>query len=137
MILSFRVFKEKIENGEKCQTIRPYNEKRYRMFCNAKKYQLYWHNPRNGGKIIKEAEPDGQPIRIFFMEPNYGSDYVTVHGSTQIDDERLNKLYPCDKDLARADGFNTYHEMLTWFSNAHGKEMLRPNEFMIIRWRKD
>ena len=134
MILSFSVFKEKIENGEKRQTIRPYNEKRYRMFCNSKKYQLYWHNPRNGGKLIKEVIPDSTPIRIFFMEPTGRFDYVTVHGSNHDDDDRLNVLYPTDKNLAVADGFGSYSEMLTFFSNEYGKNMLRPNQFMIIRW---
>ena len=76
MILTFKVFLDKIKSGEKCHTIRPYNEKRYRMLCNAKKYQLYWHNPRNGGKLIKATEPDGAPIRIFFMEPNYGNESI-------------------------------------------------------------
>lgn len=135
MILTFKVFLDKIKSGEKCQTIRPYNEKRYRMLCNAKKYQLYWHNPRNGGKLIKATEPDGAPIRIFFMEPNYGNDYVTVHGSTLTDKGRLDALYPCDRDLAVADGFGSFAEMCEWFSNEYGKEMLRPNEFMIIRWK--
>ena len=134
MILSFSAFKEKIENGEKCQTIRPCNEKRYRMFCNSKIYQLYWHNPRNGGKLIKEAIPAGKPIRIFFMEPHNGSDYVTVHGSTRNDDDRLNELYPTDKNLAVSDGFDSYSELLTFFSNKYGEKMLRPNQFMVIRW---
>ena len=135
MILTFKVFLDKIKSGEKCQTIRPYNEKRYRMLCNAKKYQLYWHNPRNGGKLIRATEPDGAPIRIFFMEPNYGNDYVTVHGSTLTDRDRLDALYPCDRDLAVADGFGSFAEMCEWFSNEYGEEMMRPNEFMIIRWK--
>lgn len=135
MILTFKVFKEKIENGEKCQSIRQCNVKRYRMFKNAKKYQLYWHNPRNGGKLINEVDPEEKPIRFFFREPVAGSDYITVHGSTSFDDERLNKLYPTDKDFARADGFDTYAEMIAWFLKEYGKDMMRPTEFMIIRWK--
>jgi len=134
MILSFSVFRELIENGKKCQTIRPYTEKRYRMFCNAKKYQLYWHNPRNGGKLIREAEPDGEPIRIFFMEPHNHSDYITVLGSTHDDNEQLNALYPTDKDLANDDGFASYKELVAWFKATYGERMMRPNEFMVIRW---
>lgn len=84
---------------------------------------------------MKEVEPNEKPIRIFFLEPTDKSDYVTVNGSSQYDNEQLNLLYSTDRDLAVADGFKTYCEMLTWFSNTYGKEMLRPNEFMIIRWK--
>ena len=56
MIISFSVFKEKILDGTKTQTIRRYSEFQYKRFCNAKKYQLYWGNPRNGGMPILNGE---------------------------------------------------------------------------------
>ena len=125
MILSFSVFKEKIESGEKRQTIRPYNEKRYKMFCNAKKYQLYWHNPRNGGKLIKEVEPK-RFIPVFQFDP--------IFKINPLNNEPGHLNYcPIPEVLAQDDGFENFQEMLSWFLMKYGNELYLM-KFMVLRW---
>ena len=114
MILSSSVFREKIESGEKCQTIRPYDEKRFRMFENAKKYQLYWHNPRNGGKLIREVEPAGAPIRVFFRE-SVGGVPVQLWGSNHMEEEKLCDYARSTNEVAQRDGFKDFPELVGWF----------------------
>ncbi|MDD5348507.1 MAG: hypothetical protein PHT59_07830, partial [Candidatus Omnitrophica bacterium] len=64
MILTFKVFREKIESGDKTQTIRKYSPEQYQRLLNCWKlrettgrYNLFWHNPRNGGVRIKDVIP--------------------------------------------------------------------------------
>jgi hypothetical protein len=112
MILSFSVFKEKILDGTKSQTIRPYNEFQWKRFCNAKKYQLYWHNPRNGGKLIKEVEPSEKPF-IFSFWKEEPTDFI---------------------EIAMRDGFETQLQMHAWFYHKYGEDMFT-KKFMILRWK--
>lgn len=117
MIISFSVFKEKILDGTKKQTIRRYTKKRYEQFCNAynkkKKFQLYWGNPRNGGELLKEVEPDFIPYVISFDKNNRNFD---------------------EEKVAKADGFKNYDEMRNWFWEKYGMKMYT-EQFMVIRWK--
>jgi hypothetical protein len=125
MIISFSVFKEKIESGEKCQTLRPYNEKRFKTFRNAKKYQLYWHNPRNGGKPIKEVEPV-RFIPIIQFDP--------IFKICIFNEDPANLDYcPTPEILATNDGFKNFNEMLSWFLKEYGNGLYLM-KFMVIRW---
>jgi hypothetical protein len=112
MILTFSIFKEKILDGTKTQTIRPYSEFQWKRFCNAKKYQLYWHNPRNGGTLIKEVESDCIPVRFSFKS---------------LDPDTFIKI-------AMNDGFETAGEMHSWFYHKYGEKMFTM-EFMLLRWK--
>ena len=112
MIISFSVFKEKILDGTKTQTIRRYSEFQYKRFCNAKKYQLYWGNPRNGGKLIKEVEPAEQPRIFSFRDATLGA----------------------IEELSLLGGFDDANEMLDWFYKRYGKDMFT-KKFMILRWK--
>jgi hypothetical protein len=108
------------------------------MFCNAKKYQLYWHNPRNGGTLIKEVEPDGKPTRIRFYESycSHDNQPEQVHiGVVEIESEYTSIHMDADR-LAENDGFNNKFEMFKWFSDAY-KTRLFEMEFMIIRWKNE
>jgi hypothetical protein len=131
MILSFSVFREKIESGEKCQTIRPYNEKRYKMFRNAKKYQLYWHNPRNGGTLIKEVEPKGNPILLQFYK-TYSEIRIVLRAHSDSN-QSICGIYKDTNELAIQDGFKDKNEMKAWFFKTYGEELFK-QKFMILRW---
>ena len=139
MIISFSVFRDKLESGEKKQTIRPYSEFQYRRFYNAKKYQLYWHNPRNGGQLIKEVESAGRPIRVFFMEPRSDAHISILYASTIQDIDLCYEAFGSLSDMrgiiAKRDGFEDYFTMVRWFEETYKEKLLRPNEFMILRWK--
>jgi hypothetical protein len=128
MILSFSVFKDKIENGTKTQTIRRYSEFQYKRFCNAKKYQLYWHNPRNGGKLIREVEPSEKPFLIAFNNSDYHCNIDLIGGSK----ERFQGDILID--FAKRDGFETSAHLFGWFAKTYGFEMYR-KKFMVLRWK--
>ena len=138
MIISFSVFKEKIESGEKGQTIRKYSPKQYQRYLNCWKkrestgrYNLFWHNPRNGGKRIRDAIPSMMP-RLMQFNKTYGivllnEDLAISNNSALVNKDIL-------EDLARADGFGNFKEMVAWFEKEYGDDTLYKEIFMIIRW---
>ena len=141
MILSFSVFKEKIESGEKCQTIRKYSPGQYRKFMNCwrkrettGRYNLFWHNPRNGGVRIRDAVPSDRPFLIAFNR-SYGQMHINIlkrEGFGQGTEYYRND-FPILSDIARLDGFKNASDMWGWFEKEHGKEMYQ-SKFMVIRW---
>jgi hypothetical protein len=129
LILSFSTFKEKIEDGTKTQTIRPYNERQFKRFCNAKKYQLYWHNPRNGGKLIREVEPNGTPFLIRFHKKHaiINTGYLPGHNEFIY--------FPNEQHIiAINDGFERFLDLFSWFYEMYGEEMFT-KKFMVLRWK--
>ena len=138
MIISFSVFKEKIENGEKCQTIRKYSPGQYQRFLNCWKkrettgrYNLFWHNPRNGGQRIKDVVPSDKPQVIFFEQVN---GRINVWPSGGSDYEVLFPNGESANSLAQRDGFKDYNEMMGWFQKEYGNKLLS-DVFMVIRWQ--
>jgi len=124
MILSFSVFREKILSGEKCQTIRKFTNKKWSMAKNARKYQLYWGNPRNGGTLIKEVNRSFDPFVIGFQQSDnpiflYKDNY-TLSSQSQ-------------HQLARNDGFTNVNEMVDWFHEHYGDSMYA-ERFIVFRW---
>ena len=141
MILSFSVFREKIENGEKCQTIRKYSPGQYQRFLNCWKkrettgrYNLFWHNPRNGGTRIKDAIPSDIPFIIQFCqhESFVGKDNRFRYVIDSIINTETGESIP-SYTLAQMDGFDDSIQMWDWFEKEHGKEMYQ-SKFMVIRW---
>ena len=133
MILSFSVFREKIESGEKRQTIRKYSPGQYRQFLNCWKkrettgrYNLFWHNPRNGGTRIRDAVPADKPFLIYFEKVN---DHPLYWAELGEDNEKLGR----PNELAHRDGFKDSEEMFAWFYQAYGEAMFS-ERFMVIRW---
>ena len=124
MILSFSVFREKIESGEKKQTIRKFTEQKYKIAVNAVKYQLYWRNPRNGGTLIKEVERSIEPFLIGFQKgesPVYLiKDKYTLSTRSQ-------------HEIAIDDGFGSVKEMVDWFFEHYGEDMYTI-QFIVFRW---
>lgn len=141
MILSFSVFKEKIESGEKCQTIRKYSASQYRRFVNCWKkrdsdgrYNLFWHNPRNGGVRIKDVTPSDRPYLISFHR-SYGRmnvNILTKNGMRQGRDYYRDSTHILS-DLAKYDGFRNASEMWAWFEREYGHLMFQ-SKFIVLRW---
>ena len=134
MILSFSVFKEKIESGDKCQTIRKYSEGQYKRFLNCwnkrettGRYNLFWHNPRNGGTRIKDVIPTDKPIIIKFDKNN---SWIYVKEPSGI---WLPMSWEYIKQTIFDDGFILKSEMFDWFFKEYGEKMFT-EEFMVIRW---
>jgi hypothetical protein len=135
MILSFSVFKEKIESGEKCQTIRKFSPVQYKRFLNCWKkrettgrYNLFWHNPRNGGKRIKDVVPSDCPFLITFCGGSRAPFLRTVSKFKQACNPQFHE------EIAKQDGFSTSGEMWDWFKENYGKDMYQ-SKFMVIRWQ--
>jgi hypothetical protein len=137
MILSFSVFKDKLESGAKCQTIRKYSPQQYQKFLNTwyrrettGRYNLYWHNPRNGGVRIKDVVPAEQPFLITFVGGNYAPHIRTV--------SKLGQAYNPGllQEFAKRDGFETSREMWDWFEKEYGSKMYQ-EKFMVIRWHPE
>jgi len=135
MIISFSVFKDKIESGEKKQTIRKYSEKRYKQFCNAKKYQLYWGNPRNGGTKIKEVEPKELPFVIQFIQRDsfVGKNNRFRRSIINILNDQTGE-WISEYELSKLDGFESTLDMDDWFREHYGERMFT-EKFMVIRWK--
>ena len=134
MILSFSVFRERIESGEKCQSIRKYSPGQYRKFLNCwekrettGRYNLFWHNPRNGGTRIKDAIPTDRPFLITFSGGSYVPFIRTVSKFQQAHNPSFHE------EIAKRDGFQTSGEMWDWFEKEYGKEMYQ-SKFMVLRW---
>ena len=142
MIISFSVFKEKIENGEKCQTIRKYSPGQYKRFLNcwAKRetngrYNLFWHNPRNGGTRIKDVIPSDRPFLIAFNR-SYGQMHINIlrrKGLNQASSYFQNDHFILS-DIAKLDGFKNASDMWDWFEKEYGKDMFQ-SKFIVIRWK--
>jgi hypothetical protein len=133
LIISFSVFKEKIESGEKTQTIRRYSDFQFNRFTKATRYQLYWGNPRNGGYLIKEVEKAENPIKIRFV-----NEYSPI-GKKQfpryliyILNVSTNEKIPL-RELAIKDGFADDFKMFDWFFEHYGSQMYEV-PFMVLRW---
>jgi len=141
MIISFSVFKEEIETRQKCQTIRKYSAAQYRRYLNCWKkrettgrYNLFWHNPRNGGKRIMDAVPSDRPFLVSFSN-SYGR--PTIHfirmNTLKESRESYYQNFLILEEIARRDGFKNMSEMWNWFRQAYGKEMFQ-SKFIIVRW---
>lgn len=134
MILTFKVFREKIESGEKTQTIRKFSPEQYRRFLNCYekanstgRYNLFWHNPRNGGVRIKDVVPSEAPVLIRF-DPNHGVIIITrSNGDHKVATPEQRH------DLARRDGFRDFPDMLAWFLDEYDTSLYQ-ERFMVIRW---
>ena len=138
MILSFSIFRDKIESGEKRQTIRKYSPGQYQRFLNCwnkrgttGRYNLFWHNPRNGGTRIKDVIPSERPFLISF---NRSCGQMNVHvikfGGLDQSQYYQNCIL---SDLAKLDGFKNASDMWGWFEKEYSSKMYQ-EKFMVIRW---
>jgi hypothetical protein len=139
MLLSFTVFKEKILDGTKVQTIRKYTDKKWKVAQNAQKYQLYWGNPRNGGTLIKEVERASEPVLIEFERPEIDQSNEGICKTIRIKMymTKDGKYYTVDdyERIVKDDGFASAREFRDWFYEHYGEEMFK-TKFIVFRWNK-
>ena len=124
VVISFSIFKDKIESGEKDQTIRPYSPIRYKQLKSAKIYHLWWHNPRNHGTPIFEVLPLEPPFLISFNKSLYYPNIDRIGRSKEHIDLTA---------FARRDGFASSQEMFDWLEENYGNELYR-KRFIVVRW---
>jgi hypothetical protein len=117
--ISFSIFKDKLLSGEKTQTIRPYNEKRFNQIKRIGKLQIYWKQRSKECEKLFDAE-----LTEIFKLPSFKELYE--HHYVPVKDLQ---------ELAQRDGFECFHSMLYWFRRKYG-EKFWDMEFMVIRWKR-
>lgn len=131
--IGFTVFKDKILNCEKTQTIRPYSRKRWVSILNNKKLQLYWKLRTKNTEFLREVTvTDLFKIIFSTLYDDLGHECWTIY---RFDGQKWREMTREEiEELARRDGFNSMYDMLLWFKDRYG-DALWGKEFMVIRWR--
>lgn len=134
-LLSFTVFKEKILDGSKTQTIRKMRKHPIKM---GDKLYLYWHcRQKDCEKIGVSVCTDVCTVRI---DQTYwlGKQRLQISlfdEQTQDKNGWINLWNPLSptliNDISRKDGFDSEDDMLKWFSKTH----TLPEVFQLIRWK--
>ena len=125
--ISFSVdgFVEKIRNGAKDQTIRPFNAKRYEQIKRIKKLQLYWKQRTKECFKIADAE-----LTEIFK--------IRFKNLIQIWDEDKQKWAQATTEqigeIIKRDGFEDGWQLYNVLYNTYGEKM-HEMEFMVIRWK--
>ena len=124
-LIGFTVFKEKILNGTKRQTIR---KLRKRPIQEGDMLHLYW-------KLrTKQCEKLGISPCIEHFLINIQSEYWVGRQRMRIlkfeNDEYIPMFYKETLDIAVRDGFKDDVEMLLWFAERYPL----PETFEVIRW---
>ena len=137
--ISFSVFKEKILNGEKRQTIRPYREQRYKLIKRKGILQLYWKQMTKECEFLMEVPLKRiDIIRLYEPAPDskmmlygFGTDrkWIYIWNGKRWE--------ACDKwgyfYTITLDGFITPEDFYKWFDGRYGEKVKRMN-FMRIQW---
>ena len=129
--ISFSVFKDKILDGTKTQTIRRYKPQRYEQIKRIRKLQLYWHQRRKDSELLREAE----------LEDIFKLNFVWLEDDTKVltrwDEEKQDWIRCTEeeqKEIWKRDGFSSFDDMIVWFSE-HYEEDMWMMCFMVIRWK--
>ena len=129
--ISFSVFKDKILSGEKTQTTRPWNQKRYEQIKRIRKLQLYWHQRRKDSELLKEVDLE-DIFAIGFSNDAYHFLIFRIFedGSLSV----LRRTLPHEAgEIVYRDGFSSFNEMKNWFFERYGPKM-NDMPFMVVRW---
>lgn len=134
-LLGFTVFKNKILDGTKTQTIRKIRKHKIKL---GDHLYIYWHlRQKDCVKLGDATCRDVFTIRIeqvyWLGKQRLKIDYFNLHPNKE--DERWVDLWtPFTEDaieqIARLDGFLNSYEMLQFFS----KHYKLPEAFQLIRW---
>lgn len=108
--ISFSVFKDKILDGTKTQTIRPYTKQRYKALQKCDTLQLYWRQRTKDCELLRVARKES----VFLIE--------------------FSNLLDWSEELARRDGFGDFAEMLAWFFKKYGAENVMSETWIVTRW---
>jgi len=130
-VIGFSVFKDKILNGSKRQTIRPLRKHPIKV---GEKLYLFWHLRRKDCVKLMEATCR----ETFFVEMFYSKvfnavsvlsfpDHVTGQPVRRMGLDEI-------EDLARKDGFENAREMMDWFNEKYCMDEMI---FQVIRWNED
>jgi len=127
--IGFTVFKEKILNGSKRQTIRPLRKNPIKV---GDRLYLFWHLRRKDCEKLREATC----IEKFYIK------ICTFVYERDIEDVRILRwngkgvVYAMSReqgeDLGKRDGFENLEEMIDWLSSKYGD--LSKIVFQVIRW---
>ena len=116
-LIGFTVFKEKVKDGTKRQTIRKLRKCPIRK---GDRLYLYWHTRR------KDCEKLGEAICTEVFEI-----VICSNRKIHLDDPFPHYLTFDDKDdLAKRDGFGSIKEFFDFFEQHHSL----PARFQVIRW---
>lgn len=124
-LISFSVFKEKVLDGTKSQTIRPLRKHPIKKYDSL---YLYWKCRTKETQLLRtEVCSEEFLIKMSIFNNGYT---VYMHiwpvGSVK-------ELSSTDYEkLARKDGFSGFKEMVEWFYNRYGE--LREETYQVIRW---
>ena len=125
--ISFSVegFVEKIRSGEKDQTIRPFNARRYEQIKRSKKLQLYWKQRTK--ECLKIA--DAELVEIF---------KIRFKNLLEIWNEKKQEWIQAKtrdiEEIIKRDGFESGWELYSTLYSMYGEKM-HDMEFMVIRWK--
>ena len=129
--ISFSVFKEKILSGEKTQTTRPWNQKRYEQLKRKGALQLYWKQRTKECELLMRVGL----WELFVIKFTYRKEHFAFY---KIEDGRLvfdRYATPEEADeIVHRDGFNTHREMVRWFFERYGPK-INDMPFMVVRWK--
>jgi len=127
LLCHVRMFKPEfaplIASGFKCQTVRP-TPKRMPKSGDRISLRMWTGKPyRSKQRLLREATIESvQPIRL---EAPYPYLWISVNGENLSNREA--------EAFARADGFQSLHEMKCWFEATHGL----PFDGVVIKWHND
>jgi len=137
VVISFCVFKEKILNGEKTQTIRPYSQHRWNQLQSTGKLHLWWKVRSKEREFLKEVTlKQIFPLRLyapkdvwnFYSEgTEIGQMFKWLRGVWEMVDEKE------EWEIVQRDGFESINQFYQWFKEMYGKS-INNMIFMVIRW---
>ena len=125
------MFKEKILSGEKCQTIRPWSEKRYSLFLTHSICDLYWKLRTKETEYLKSVKIISLMKIQMSVKKRVTEDQLTIRC---FNFSQLNYFYMTGlqvAELIRNDGFDSLIEFLNFFSMNYD---LEHQQFLLIRW---
>lgn len=125
-IISFSVFKEKILDGTKTQTIR--KERKYPIKTNDHLYLWWKSRTPTREKLFETTCASTFKIKLYVDKTDIDAALLRYNGD--IIGYPYNDLVL----LARRDGFYTPEEMRKWFLETHGP--INGEVFDVIRWNK-
>lgn len=131
-LIGFSVFKEKIRDGSKRQTIRSL---RKHPIKKDDTLYLYWKLRTKECELLRvEKCIEEFTVTMQFYEDWLNSGTPVWRVDVKHDEHSgLRVLIDSEvEDLARRDGFENAHEMMKWFANKHGN--LNGKVFQVIRW---
>ncbi len=129
--IGFKVFREKIESGEKRQTIRLMRKRPFKV---GDDLYLFWNFRRKDCILLKKTVC----LEAFYISFCYVPNFCGGGPALRIDRIKeksyaSRQMLPDEMDdLAKRDGFADRLEMAAWFYKTHGE--LGYKIFQVVRW---